>query len=285
MFEITLDVTPESGLVQKPRQRIKSQSVSLTKVFSGSEDSLVTVTCTMSVTISKVRPVKNLSGGSDDSGTILPILMVTDDNESLVKSRQRVADHGEVFTPSWIVDEMLNLVENESERIDSRFLESACGAGNFLKTVLERKLKTVQVKYGRSEFETRHYALLALMSIYGIELLEDNIKECRAELLGIYSKFLGIDLESSWFKAATKVLTVNIIQGDALTLTTTAGKPMRFPEWGYLGSGKYQRRDFQFDDLTQRAAIKGTLFEMFEEEQLFVPVETFPAMSVEEMTR
>jgi hypothetical protein len=207
------------------------------------------------------------------------------DEETLVKSRQRVADHGEVFTPSWIVDDMLNLVKNESTRIESRFLESACGAGNFLKTVLERKLETVRSKYGKSEFETRHYALLALMSIYGIELLEDNIKECREELLAIYSKFLGIDQKTIWCKAATNVLIVNIIQGDALTLTTTEGKPMRFPEWGYLGNGKYQRRDFQFDALTQRAAVKGTLFEMFEEEQLFVPVETFPTMSVEEMVK
>ena len=207
------------------------------------------------------------------------------DDETLVKSRQRVADHGEVFTPSWIVDDMLNLVKHESTRIESRFLESACGAGNFLKTVLERKLETVRTKYGKSEFETRHYALLALMSIYGIELLEDNIKECREELLSIYSKFLGIEQESFWYTAATKVLIVNIIQGDALTLTTTEGKPMKFPEWGYLGSGKYQRRDFQFDALTQRAAIKGTLFEMFEEEQLFVPVAIFPTMSVEEMTK
>lgn len=203
----------------------------------------------------------------------------------LVKSKQRVADHGEVFTPSWIVDDMLNLVRNESTRIESRFLESACGEGNFLKTVLDRKLETVRAKYGKSEFETRHYALLAVMSIYGIELLEDNIKECREALIAIYAKFLKIDQESSWYKAARKVLFVNIIQGDALTLTTTDGKPMKFPEWGYLGSGKFQRRDFQFDALTQRAAIKGTLFEMFEEEQLFVPVETFPSMSVEEMAK
>ena len=181
--------------------------------------------------------------------------MSTANDNDLVKSKQRVADHGEVFTPSWIVDDMLDLVENESTRIESRFLESACGAGNFLKTVLERKLGTVRAKYGKSEFETRHYALLAVMSIYGIELLEDNIEECREELLAIYSRFLGIDQESPWYKAATKVLIVNIIQGDALTLTTTDGKPMKFPEWGYLGSGKYQRRDFQFDALTQRAAI------------------------------
>jgi hypothetical protein len=206
-------------------------------------------------------------------------------DSDLVKSKQRVADHGEVFTPSWIVDDMLNLVENESNRIESRFLESACGEGNFLKTVLNRKLGTVRAKYGKSEFETRHYALLAVMSIYGIELLEDNIKECREALLAIYAKFLGIDQESSWYKAANKVLIVNVIQGDALTLTTTEGKPMKFPEWGYLGSGKFQRRDFQFDALTQRAAIKGTLFEMFEEEQLFVPVETFPSMTVEEMAK
>lgn len=203
----------------------------------------------------------------------------------LVKSKKRVADHGEVFTPSWIVDDMLNLVENESNRIESRFLESACGEGNFLKTVLNRKLGTVRAKYGKSEFETRHYSLLAVMSIYGIELLEDNIKECREALLTIYAKFLGINQESSWYKAANRVLVVNIIQGDALTLTTTEGKPMKFPEWGYLGNGKFQRRDFQFDALTQRAAIKGTLFEMFEEEQLFVPVETFPSMTVEELAK
>ena len=188
MFEITLDVAPKSGLVQKPRQRIKSQSVSLTKVFSGSEDSLVTVTCTMSVTISKVRPVKNLSGGSDDSGTILPILIVTDDNESLVKSRKRVADHGEVFTSSWMVEDMLNLVKGESERIDSRFLEPACGSGNFLKVVLQRKLTTVEARYGKSEFERNHHAIFGLMCIYGIELLEDNVQECRENLLDIFAK-------------------------------------------------------------------------------------------------
>jgi hypothetical protein len=180
---------------------------------------------------------------------------------------------------------MLNLIEHESTRIESRFLESACGAGNFLKIVLERKLATVRAKYIKSEFETRHFALLALMSIYGIELLEDNINECREELIAIYSKFLGINHESVWYKAASRVLIVNIIQGDALTLRTTAGKAIKFPEWGYLGSGKFQRRDFQFDALTQRGAIKGTLFEMFEEEQLFIPVETFPTMSVEEMTK
>lgn len=107
------------------------------------------------------------------------------DPENLVKSKQRVADHGEVFTPSWMVEDMLDLVKGESERIDSRFLEPACGSGNFLKVVLLRKLATVQARYGKSEFERNHNALFALMCIYGIELLEDNVRECRESLLGI----------------------------------------------------------------------------------------------------
>src|SRR3954463_10825440 len=96
-----------------------------------------------------------------------------------VKSKQRVADHGEVFTPAWMVEAMLDLVKDESERIDARFLEPACGSGNFLVSILKRKLATVQARYGRSLFENRHHALLALMSTYGIELLEDNVAECR----------------------------------------------------------------------------------------------------------
>lgn len=209
--------------------------------------------------------------------------MTTTGEKDLVKSKKRVADHGEVFTPEWLVNDMLDLVKNESERIDSRFLESACGAGNFLKTVLNRKLSTVQSKYSKSEFETRHYAILALMSIYGIELLKDNVQECRIELLTIFANFLKVDSGNIWYRAASKVIEANIIQGDALTLLTTDGEEITFPEWGYLGSGKFQRRDFHFHALTQRASIKGTLFEMFEEEQLFVPVVTFPPMTIEEL--
>src|SRR6185312_6851418 len=73
----------------------------------------------------------------------------------LFKSKQRVADHGEVFTPAWMVEAMLNLVRDETERIDSRFLEPACGSGNFLVQVLRRKLVAVEVKYGKSDFERR----------------------------------------------------------------------------------------------------------------------------------
>jgi hypothetical protein len=213
---------------------------------------------------------------------------VVDDSvvpENLVKSRQRVADHGEVFTPSWMVEGMLDLVKTESERVDSRFLEPACGSGNFLKSVLKRKLTTVQSRYGKSDFERRHHALFAMMSIYGIELLTDNIEECRANLLEIYVSYLKVDSEHVWAKAGAKVLSANIIQGDALTLTTTDGLPIEFPEWGYLGSGKFQRRDFRYDSLTQRSSFEGTLFEAFEEHELFIPTKTYVQMTVEEIAQ
>jgi hypothetical protein len=203
--------------------------------------------------------------------------------EELVKSRQRVADHGEVFTPAWMVEDMLDLVKNESERIDSRFLEPACGSGNFLKVVISRKLNTVQFRYGKSEFERQHHALFSLMCIYGIELLPDNVVECRQSLLEVFTNYLGVDSSSKWYRAAVSVLNTNIIHGDALTLTTPEGAPIEFPEWGYLGLGKFQRRDFRYDALTQRSSIHGTLFELFEEHQLFVPTKTHPQMTVEEI--
>src|SRR5207253_9358483 len=112
---------------------------------------------------------------------------------SLIKSKTRVADHGEVFTPPWMVEAMLDLVKGETERIDSRFLEPACGSGNFLVRILQRKLAAVECKFGKSEFEKRQYALLALMCSYGIELLPDNIAECRANLLAIFAEYLALD--------------------------------------------------------------------------------------------
>jgi len=163
---------------------------------------------------------------------------------SLIKSKKRVADHGEVFTPPWLVDAMLDLVKDEAERIDSRFLEPACGSGNFLVRVLQRKLTAVQVKFGKSDFEKRHYALLGLMCTYGIELLEDNIAECRANMLEVLADYLNVSEADDVYHAASFVLSQNLVHGDALTMRTTDGEPIIFAEWGYLGKGKFQRRDF-----------------------------------------
>lgn len=211
--------------------------------------------------------------------------MSTSETERLVKSKQRVADHGEVFTPSWMVEDMLNLVQEESERIDSRVLEPACGSGNFLVPVLTRKLLTVAAKHGKSDFEKRHYALFALMCTYGIELLPDNAAECRDNLATLFNAFLGIDQDTDdWARAARAVLAVNIVQGDALTMTTPSGGPITFAEWGYLGKGKFQRRDFRYDELTQRSAweAEGSLFADLGAE-LFAPQSTYPAMTIRDL--
>jgi hypothetical protein len=203
----------------------------------------------------------------------------------LVRSQQRVRDHGEVFTPAWLVEAMLDLVKHESERIDSRFLEPACGSGNFLVPVLQRKLAAVELQYGKNDFEKRHHALLSLMCIYGVELLRDNAEECRLNLLEYFASYLNIQVGDKWFSAATKILALNIVQGDALSMTTSDNQPLTFPEWAYLTKGKFQRRDFRFDMLTERAATKqpDMLWQHFEGQDFFAPTKTYNPMTVEEI--
>lgn len=201
---------------------------------------------------------------------------------SLVKSKQRVADHGEVFTPAWMVEAMLDLVKDESERIDARFLEPACGSGNFIVQVLRRKLAAVELKYGASDFEKRQYALFALMCIYGIELLADNIAECRANMLEIIAEYLALDESDDLYKAAAYVLSQNLVHGDALTMRVHDGQPITFAEWGYLGKGKFQRRDFRFDTLTQMSSFgqEDSLFSQLRKHEIFTPAKTYPPMTV-----
>ena len=202
-----------------------------------------------------------------------------------VKSKQRVADHGEVFTPAWMVEAMLDLVKDETDRIDSRFLEPACGSGNFLVRILQRKLAAVELKYGKSDFERRHYALLALMCLYGIELLPDNIGECRANLLEIFAVYLNLDLSDELYRAAFYVLSQNLVHGDALKMRSHDALPIAFAEWGYLGKGKFQRRDFRYDSLTQSSAYsaEGSLFAQLGKHEIFTPDKTYPPMTVGEL--
>ena len=205
--------------------------------------------------------------------------------ESQVKSKRRVADHGEVFTPAWMVEAMLNLVKGETERIDSRFLEPACGDGNFLVQILRRKLAAVELKYGQFDFERRHYALLALMCIYGIELLPDNISDCRANLLEIFAAYLNVEPSDDFYRAAVCVLSVNLIHGDARTMRTWDNFPITFPEWGYLWKGRFQRRDFSLKALTQSSAFstEGDLFAKLGKHEIFTPTRTYPPMTVSEL--
>jgi N-6 DNA Methylase len=205
----------------------------------------------------------------------------------LVRSKVRVADHGEVFTPSRMVEAMLDLVKNESERIDSRFLEPACGSGNFLVPVLKRKLMAVHAQYGKSDFERRHHALLALMSIYGIELLDDNVAECRENLLSVISQYLKVVPGQEWHTATARVLDTNIVHGDALSMTTRGpnSQPIAFPEWSYVGKGMYHRRDFRYDTLTKMSSfgVEDTLFADLGEHEIFTPVKDHGFLSVSDI--
>ena len=204
---------------------------------------------------------------------------------SLIKSKKRVADHGEVFTPPWMVEAMLDLVKGETERIDSRFLEPACGSGNFLVQILQRKLAAVELKFGKSDFKRRHYALLAVMCTYGIELLTDNIAECRANMLEILADYLTLKESDDLYRAAFYVLSQNLVHGDALTMHTSDGQPITFAEWGYLGKGKFQRRDFYLDVLTQMSAFveEGSLFAQMGKHEIFRPTKTYSPMTVGEL--
>lgn len=204
---------------------------------------------------------------------------------SLVKSKKRVADHGEVFTPAWLVERMLDLVKGESERIDSRFLEPACGSGNFLVRILQRKLDTVELRYGRSTFEKRIYGLVAVASCYGIELLADNIAECRTNMLALFSEYMSVASDEDTWHAASHIMSLNLIHGDALAMLGADGGPITFVEWGHIGNGKFQRRDFRLDRLTQAAGLReeGMLFQHLGKHEVFQPVKSWPPMTVREL--
>lgn len=204
---------------------------------------------------------------------------------SLIKSKRRVADHGEVFTPQWLVEKMLDLVKGESERIDSRFLEPACGSGNFLVPVLQRKLAAVEIKFSKSDFERQHYALLGIMCTYGIELLADNIAECRANMLEVFADYLNLAETDHLQLAASYVLSQNLVHGDALTMLAHDGRPITFAEWGYLGKGKFQRRDFRFDALARMSSFsqEGSLWAHLGKHEIFTPIRAYPPMNVHEL--
>jgi hypothetical protein len=174
-----------------------------------------------------------------------------------ITNRQRVIDHGEVFTPPGLVNDMLDLVAHECERIDSRFLEPACGNGNFLAEVLRRKLATVDKRNAQNREKWERDAILAVCSLYGIDLLADNIAASRARLLeGInaaHAARFKEPLPEEAARAAAYILSRNIVQGNALSLRTPDDRPIVFPEWSPINGSLLKRRDFAYDHLLGHA--------------------------------
>ncbi|HPY37555.1 MAG TPA: SAM-dependent DNA methyltransferase [Clostridia bacterium] len=177
--------------------------------------------------------------------------MENNTNNKHTKSKQRVADHGEVFTGEREVNAMLDLVKQETERIESRFLEPACGNGNFLAEILRRKLAVVKARYGKNAPDYERYAVIAVTSIYGVELLYDNTDECRKRLFEIFNKEYTANCKKEandeTREAVRYILSHNILCGDALTMKTAIGELIIFAEWSAVNSYMLKRRDFRLD--------------------------------------
>ena len=174
-----------------------------------------------------------------------------------IKSRKRVTDHGEVFTSEREVNAMLDLVKSETERIESRFLEPACGDGNFLAEILRRKLEAAKKasKY-RGKVFTADYekkAITALCSMYGVELLQDNVDACIERLYGIwdkeYTKVMKAEANDVARNVAKYILKKNILCGDTLTMLKADGSPIIFSQWDFVMGDNIKRRDFRLDEL------------------------------------
>ncbi|MGL4484516.1 MAG: DNA methyltransferase [Anaerovoracaceae bacterium] len=174
-----------------------------------------------------------------------------------IKTKKRVADHGEVFTSDREVNAMLDLVKDETERIDSRFLEPACGSGQFLSEILSRKMQALE-KYKKSRLEYQRYAFVAVSSMYGIEILEDNLADCierlHKEFSEKYKKIFKTESDENFLEVIHYVFTKNIVLGDALTMKNPkTDEDIVFPEWSIVTGDKVKRKDFAFGNLIETA--------------------------------
>lgn len=193
-----------------------------------------------------------------------------------VKSKQRVADYGEVFTAEREVKAMCDLVKQETERIDSRFLEPACGDGNFLAEILERKLAIVKNKYKKSPLDYEKNSLLAVSSLYGVDIMADNVSACRKRLYKIWAKqYKSVckkECNDDTHQSIRYILSRNIVCGNALTLKCVdengndTDEPIVFSEWAFITGFNIQRSDYTFDQLLNQDNDKKNKQMSFDEE-------------------
>ena len=219
-----------------------------------------------------------------------------------IKSRERVTEHGEVFTNEREVNAMLDMVQSECERIESRFLEPACGDGNFLAEVLRRKLTQVKKRYGKSAADYERNAFVAVSSLYGVDILMDNAEACRKRLFEIfsdeYAKACKNQINIAFLNAVRTVIDTNILCGNALSMKMVDSEqkdtddPIIFSEWTLAMGNKVKRRDFRLDELLEGQRQQMSLFgasggltsewEFDEEIQAYIPlpIREFPLMDI-----
>lgn len=198
-----------------------------------------------------------------------------------VKSKKRVVDHGEVFTSEKEVNAMLDLVRQECDRIDSKFLEPACGNGNFLAEVLFRKLNSVDFKYRHVQIEWERNAVIAVCNIYGVDILEDNAEECRQRLFNIFKeRYIALfpqKIKPEVLRSINFLLKRNILLGDALDYTNPQTKqPIIFSEWSAVNGGKLKRRDYMFKFLVQKSHQFSFFNDQGKADAIDEPVKDFP---------
>lgn len=207
------------------------------------------------------------------------------DNEKIIKSKQRVQNHGEVFTPKRIVKEILNMpnIREACQNPTSTFLEPAAGEGVFLVQVLNRKLKMVAKNYSEDITRFENYSLLALSTLYGVELLEDNAQKCVMNMYQVYydAYLRQVSEHSSKVKnrvldSAKLIISKNIAQGNFLTKLSVTGNPLVFSEWQVINLRKntktinVQRTEYTLEEILEGVKKENGVLSgySFKEEQL-----------------
>lgn len=190
--------------------------------------------------------------------------------EEQIKSKARVRAHGEVFTAAREVNAMLDLVKDETENLDSTFLEPACGDGNFLDEVLRRKLAVCRKRYGGSPADYEKFSFLACTTLYGVDILADNVARCRERLFARWEEGFGgrTDYHDRVARSVKRVFERNIVLGNALSMKrvdasgTDLDEPIVFTEWKFAVGDKLKRADYRFDVLLEDGGSKGGMREM-----------------------
>lgn len=196
-----------------------------------------------------------------------------------IKSRERVSEHGEVFTSEREVNSMLELVKDQTLRPDSTFLEPACGDGNFLIEILKRKLDVINI-YKKSQLEYEKWCFICVSSLYGVDILLDNVVECRSRLynyvIKVYEDLFKKKSKKEFEDVIKFIFEKNILHGDALTLLKSDGEPIRFSEWKFMIGSKVKRRDYYLSEL-----LNPSIHHVNDENELAKlsePIQEFPAV-------
>ncbi len=181
--------------------------------------------------------------------------------EKLTKTKDRIRLYAEVNTNNKTVNNILDLVKDETYNIESRFLEPACGDGNFLTEIFSRKLKTLSTRYSKNKTDYEKYSILSVGSIYGIDILKDNVRLAREKLLNNYinqyKKIFTKTYNNLMFNSVEFILSKNIIHGNAVNLKDSLDNNIVFYEWSLINTNFVKIREFEFSELLANQKIEG----------------------------